>query len=63
MSNTTELMRAAFEYWYSDDGKYPNELHRLGDGRGYTSMQANYAWWVWQSAWERKPDAQSQKSA
>ncbi len=40
--------RAAFENWYSENGKYPNSVRR-GPNAGYQLAQAHSAWDVWQA--------------
>lgn len=40
--------RAAFETWFSEDGKWPASVRRSGDG--YMLAAAQSAWTAWQAA-------------
>jgi hypothetical protein len=42
--------RAAFETWYSGDGKYPKAIRRDDDGDGYHLMHAQSSWAAWEAA-------------
>ncbi len=43
-------MRAAFERWMSDDGKWLNAIQRNDKG-DYVIAVAVSAWTTWQAAW------------
>lgn len=43
-------MREAFEYWFSDQGKYPKSIEK-GINGNYKLMAAYSAWATWQAAW------------
>ncbi len=40
--------RAAFEDWFSDEGKWPQAVQRNGDG--YMLAQAQSSWQAWEAA-------------
>lgn len=42
-------MRAAFEAWFSDAGKWPDAVRRSGNG--YTLASAQSSWEAWQACW------------
>ena len=47
--------RAAFEAWFSENGKWPAAVQRSGDG--YMLASAQSAWTAWQAAdarWQRR---------
>lgn len=48
--STTDT-RAAFEYWFSDEGAHPKAIERSSNG-GYILAAATSAWNVWQAATE-----------
>jgi len=45
-----DSIRSAFEYWFSDQGKYPRAIERHGEV--YMFKHAQDAWQVWQAAWD-----------
>jgi len=48
-------VRAQFERWYSNDGKWSSALERSGDG--YKYQGADHAWHVWQAAVSQEREA------
>jgi len=45
-----EFIRERFEAWQNDEGHYPVNLSRAGDG--YESPYTNGAWYAWKAAGE-----------
>jgi hypothetical protein len=41
--------RAAFEHWFSDEGKYPKSVERGKDSPTYKLMAAHLSWTAWQA--------------
>lgn len=44
-----EPERAAFEAWFSDQGRYPEAIERSGNG--YKLMGTHSAWFAWKACW------------
>lgn len=42
--------RAAFEAWFSSDGRYPQAIERSGNG--YKLMGTHNAWTAWEASWQ-----------
>ena len=49
-SDAPALMRAAFERWYSDSGKWSQSVERNSSGEGYKYAEAASAWTAWKAA-------------
>lgn len=49
---TTETIRAAFEKFMSDDGKWPQAIERDGEGN-YILVQSASSWHVWRNAYHQ----------
>lgn len=50
MPRDSMTQRQAFEFWYSDQGKYPEAVET--DRGQYLLMQAALAWKAWKAACE-----------
>lgn len=48
-------IREAFEYWYSDEGKSPRAVARIGGH--YELMRAQSSWIAWQACWNQTNEA------
>lgn len=47
----SDKTRAEFEFWASNEGRFPHAVERSGDG--YSLAQTQASWWVWQAAKEK----------
>ena len=56
-----EPERAAFEAWFSEDGRYPQAVERSGNG--YKLMSAHSAWTAWRICWSVAQSAERERCA